>query len=191
MTITDEQAGEITLLLHKWGEGDSEAFNELLPKVYGHLKELAGGYMRRESHEQTLQATALVNEIYLRLEGKTINFTDRDHFFRVMARMMRRLLISSARARKSLKRGKDPEETLDIMENEPRDNPLDLDTLIIVEDALNRLEQRFPDLTRIVELRVFVGLQNDEIGEVLGISRATVKRKWTLAKRHLYAALVS
>ena len=181
--------GEVTLLLNKWSSGDSEVLNELLPLVYDHLRRLAGGYLRRESHEQTLQATALVNEIYLRLEGKTICFTDRDHFFRVITRMMRRMLVSSARHRHSLRQGQDLNETLDLLVNDPLDDKLDLETLLVVEDALGRLETRFPRLARIVELRVFVGLKNDEIGEVLDISLATVKREWTLAKRRLFVAL--
>ena len=184
-----EEPGEITQLLNKWSDGDPQALNELVPMVYGHLRALAGGYLGRESQERTLQATALVNEVYLRLEGKTISFTDRDHFFRATARMMRRLLVSKARSRQSLKRGQDAVKTLDLLEKEPEDGGLDLETLLTVEEALGRLESRFPRLARIVELRVFLGLENHEIGEVLNISLATVKREWVVAKRRLFATL--
>lgn len=182
--------GDVTLLLNKWGDGDSEALSELIPKVYQHLRGLAGGYLRRENREITLQATALVNELYLQFEGKVIQFNDSDHFYRVAARMMRRLLTSAARARTALKRGEGLAETLGGGDDEPPSNPvLDLDGLISLEEALAGLEKRFPRLARIVELRVFMGFQNDEIAALLDISLATVKREWVQAKQRLYVSL--
>ena len=186
----DNEMGEITLLLDQWGKGDNDALHKLIPKVYSHLRRLAKGYMRRESHQISLQATALVNEVYLRLEGKTIQFNDRDHFFRVMARMMRRLLISGARSRASQRRG--PENhALDLLEHEPAGDSFDPDAFLAVEKALSHLEERHPRLARVVELRIMVGLQVDEIADVLEVSRNTVKRDWIQAKQRLYVTLQS
>ena len=184
-----DNLGEITILLQQWGKGDHEAFNQLFPKIYSHLRRLASGYMKRESHEMTIQATALVNEVYLQMEGKTIQFENSDHFIRVAARMMRRLLTSYARSRKAEKRGRNLIETLDNLDQEPFNKAPDIDDLLVVEDALVHLEKRFPRQARIVELRVFMGFQNDEIAHLLEISITTVKREWVEAKRRLYVTL--
>ena len=155
--------------------------------VYQELRRLANAYMRRERPGQTLQATALVHEAYLRLAEAGAAWKDRSHFIGIAARSMRQILVDRARARGAQKRwgGLDRVSlTAALVRAHEEDSMLpDLD------EALSRLEQIDPEQARLVELRYFVGLTNEEIAETVGISVATVKRRWALARAWLFREL--
>lgn len=162
-----------------------------MPIVYDELRRLAARYLRRERPGQTLQPTALVHDLYLRLlQDSALSWQNRAHFFGIAAQSMRRILIERARARGAAKRGGgrvrvtfDPE--LGIA---AADSPVDIETL---DDALTRLAAMDPDLARVVEVRFFGGLSIEEAAETLGVSPATVKRRWTLARAWLVRDLGS
>jgi RNA polymerase sigma factor (TIGR02999 family) len=160
----------------------------LLPLVYDELRRIAAGYLRRERPGQTLQATALVNEVFVRLSAeKPQHFQNRTHFRAIAAIGMRQILIQRARARKRLKRGGAPERvTLDegMLRSDPRD--VDVEAL---DEALKKLAEVDPDLAHLVELRYFGGLSIEETAEELGSSPATVKRHWALARAWLKRAI--
>lgn len=174
----------ITRLLHDWSTGDEEALHELMPLVHRELRQLARQHMQRERHGHTLQATALVSEAYLRLLAlKQIQFEDRDHFFAVAARLMRRILVDAARARDAQKRGLGQEPVpLDeavAKESHPAGD------LLFVDEALRRLQAFDARKAQVVELRVFMGASVEEVATALGVSVETVKRDWRLAKAWL------
>jgi RNA polymerase sigma factor (TIGR02999 family) len=177
-------------LLERASAGDAQAASRLLPLVYDELRRLAAGYLRRERKGQTLQATALVHEAYVRLIGPAERpWTGRTHFLAIAARSMRQVLVDRARRRAAAKRGGDPERlTLDAeLLAAPAPGPgIDLAAL---DDALTRLEALDPQQARIVELRYFGGLTIEETAEAVGLSPATVKRHWTLARAFLKRAL--
>lgn len=176
-------AQEITGLLHAWEGGDQEAFNRLMPLVHDELRRAARNHMRRERAGHTLQATALVNEVYLRLVDITsVRWQDRAHFFAIAASMMRRILLDAARARATRKRGGGGLRiTLhdDLLASDQAED------LIAVDDALEALSLMDSRKARVVELRFFGGLKVEEIAEVLGISAESVKRDWKLARAWL------
>jgi RNA polymerase sigma-70 factor, ECF subfamily len=174
----------ITRLLHEWSTGDEEALNILMPLVHRELRQLARLHMRSERHGHTLQATALVSEAYLRLLAlKQIQWEDRDHFFAVAARLMRRILVDAARARDSQKRGLGTEPMpLDAAESKEGHPAGDL---LFVDEALRRLQAFDARKAQVVELRVFMGLSVEEAAAALGVSVETVKRDWRLAKAWL------
>ena len=160
----------------------------LMPLVYDELRRIAAGYIRRERPGQTLQATALVNEAFVRLAAeKARPFANRTHFLAVAALSMRQILVQRARARKAAKRGGAPERvTLDeglIVREAPSIDVLALD------EALNRLALLDSELARIVELRYFGGLTVEETAEAVGSSPATVKRQWAMARAWLKRAM--
>ena len=175
---------EITLLLRAWGEGDKKSLERLTPLVYEELRRVARQFMARERSGHTLQTTALVNEVYLRLvDVKHVNWHDRAHFFAVCARMMRRILIDLARSRHYLKRGGGgPRLSLDegpvLGQERSRD-------LVALDDALNALTTLEPRKSQVVELRFFGGLSVEETAEVLKVSPETVMRDWKFAKAWL------
>ena len=173
----------VTQLLRRWSEGDLKAFDELLPIVYDALRRLAGSYLRRERAGHSLEATALVHEVYLRLvDQKNMDWKNRAQFFGVSAQMMRRILVDHARAQHAAKRGgAGPKLSLSFAD---RLVQKDLD-LIALDDALNSLADFDAQQSRIVELRFFGGLTIEETAEVLSVSEATIKRDWTLAKAWL------
>jgi RNA polymerase sigma-70 factor (ECF subfamily) len=175
-------------LLARAKSGDGKAVSALLPLVYDELRRLAASYLRRERPGQTLQATALVHEAYVRLigEGKR-PWQDRAHFVAIAALSMRQILVERARRRQAAKRGGDPERiALDdrVLGTGPAHGPDDLD-LVALDEALDRLAREQPRQARIVELRYFGGLSVEECAEALQISPATVKRDWTLARAWL------
>jgi RNA polymerase sigma-70 factor, ECF subfamily len=178
-------AGEVTRLLVELRSGNPEAEAKLIPLVYQHLHRLAASYMRRERSDHTLQATALVNEAYLRLVSQEeTDWQDRAHFFGVAARLMREILVEHARARQAGKRGgrvaKIPlDRTLDFSPSRSRE-------LIQLDNALESLDRLDPQQARVVELRFFGGLTVEETAEVLGISPRTVKREWRVARLWLH-----
>lgn len=178
---------EITGLLRAWEDGDREALNRLMPIVYDELRRLARNYMRRERTNHTLQATALVNEVYLRLvDMKSVRWQDRAHFFAIAASMMRRILLDAARARAAGKRG-GGELRITLQEDELAANQAD--DLIAIDDALQSLSKVDPRKAQVVELRFFGGLSIEEIAEVLRMSPQSVKRDWKLARAWLLKEL--
>ena len=174
----------VTRLLEEVRQGDTAALGRLLPLVYAELHNIAGRHMRRERDNHTLQPTALVHEAFLRLTGgQPIAFSDRAHFMRTASQAMRRVLVDHARARQAAKRGNGLRVTLDegLVEAAPA---RDLDMLVL-DDALVRLEAADPRWAQVVELRFFAGLEVTEVAEVLGVSPATVKRDWQFARAWL------
>ncbi|MEM7357421.1 MAG: sigma-70 family RNA polymerase sigma factor, partial [Acidobacteriota bacterium] len=180
---------EITHLLDRWTEGETEALAELMPKVVSDLRNIASNQLSLETPGHTLQPTALVNELYLRLVGKrTVSWQNRAQFFAFVARMMRRILVDHARSRRSAKRGAGAIRlSLDDSVRLPR--PEKDPDLLALDDALEKLEAVDPQQSRLVELRYFTGLSVKEIAEVEGISPTTVKRYWRTAKMWLYREL--
>jgi RNA polymerase sigma factor (TIGR02999 family) len=181
-------AQDVTQLLLAWGNGDQAAFEQLMPLVYEELRKQAQRYMRQQRPGHTLQATALVNEAYLQLiRSDQVRWQNRAHFFAISAQLMRRILVDSARARQNLKRGGAAqritfEDTLQIAAGRPLE-------LVALDDALNALAQLNERQSRIVELRYFGGLSEEEVAEVLQISARTVRRDWSLARVWLYREL--
>ena len=158
-----------------------------LAAVYHELRRLAAAYMRRERPGQTLQATALVHEAYLRLAGAGRPWTDRNHFLGIAARSMRQILVERARARGAQKRwaGLERVSLTDALASSTADDAM----LPALDEALSRLEQLDPEQARIIELRYFAGLGIDEAAEALGMSAATLKRRWALARAWLFREL--
>jgi RNA polymerase sigma factor (TIGR02999 family) len=177
-------------LLERATAGDPQAASRLMPLVYDELRRLAASYLRRERKGQTLQATALVHEAYVRLIGPGERpWTGRTHFLAIAARSMRQVLVDRARRRQAAKRGGDPERlTLDDAVLAAPDPGRGID-LTALDDALNQLEALDPQQARIVELRYFGGLTVEETADAIGVSPATVKRHWTLARAFLKRAL--
>jgi RNA polymerase sigma factor (TIGR02999 family) len=182
-----DPAKPVTELLRAWSGGDEEARNQLLPLIYAELRHRAASHLRRERHGHTLQPTALVHEAYLRLVGQKVAWKSRAHFFGLASEMMRRILVDHARGRKREKRdGGWTRVELDeaVATSEQRDVDL-----VLLDQALTELTELDPQHGRIVELRYFGGMTLEETGEVLGVSPATVKRDWALARAWLYRRL--
>jgi len=175
---------EVTRLLKAWGAGDRAALDQLTPLVYGELHRMAGNRMLRENPGNTLQATALVNEAYLRMVDVTgVQWQDRAHFFAVSSQVMRRILVDAARARGSGKRGGG---TPRLNLNESIDGvPARDNNLVDLDDALKALEEFDPRKAKVVEMRFFGGLSVEETAEVLKISPQSVMRDWKLARAWL------
>jgi RNA polymerase sigma-70 factor, ECF subfamily len=182
----DGSQGEVTQLLARLAGGDRCAEDELLPIVYEQLRALAAHFLRSERRDHTLQATALVHEAYLRLiGGGQVSWQNRAHFFAIAARTMRRVLVDHARGINAGKR-RGIKVSLDsalVFSEDQSGELLDLDR------ALDRLAEWDPRQARVVELRFFAGLSEEEAAEVLGVSQRTVKRDWQMAKAWLYGQL--
>jgi RNA polymerase sigma factor (TIGR02999 family) len=177
----------VSKLLADWADGDPSAREQLVPVIYEELRRLAHHYMRGERPGHTLQTTALVNELYLRLAGiDAVQWRDRVHFFAVTATLMRRVLVDYARQRGREKRGAGVT-VISLNENVVAPQA-DVD-VVALDEALERLAAVDPQQSRVVELRFFAGLSVDETAEALGISAATVKRDWATAKLWLYNEL--
>lgn len=188
MTLPSSPTHEVTQLLVAWGNGDAAALDRLMPLVYAELRRLARHYMSRERLGHTLQTTALVNEAYLRLVvQENIHWENRAHFFGIAARLMRQILIEHARGRGAAKRG-GAQLRLSLSRVDRLASRPDVD-LLALDEALRRLEALDPQKSRIVELRYFGGLGIEETAEVLGISPATVKREWSMARAWLRSEL--
>jgi len=180
----------VTQLLLKWGNGDRAALDELMPLVYDELRRLAGGYLRRERSNHTLQPTALVNEAYLLLvDQRHAHWQNRAQFIGVAAQMMRRILVDHARAHTAAKRG-GPNFTVALSQADQVAGRADMD-LLAIHDALDRLAAIDPQQSRIVELRFFGGLTIEETAEVLKVSHATIERDWKMARAWLRRAVAS
>ena len=176
---------DITQLLRQWKSGDEAALTELLPIVYQELRMLARSYLRRERSDHTLQATALVHELFIRFAAEGgMNWQDRSHFFGVAARAMRQILIAHARRRDAGKRG-GGRAAVDIAEIADPSAKADVD-LLALDAALLKLAEADPRQARIVELRFFGGYTVEEAAALVGCSHATVSREWHLARLWLY-----
>jgi RNA polymerase sigma factor (TIGR02999 family) len=178
---------EITTLLQRWSEGDRTAGDLALDRVYTELRHLAAHYLRQERPDHTLQPTALVHEIYLRLAGKPVEWADRKHFFVVAAGHMRRILVDHARAREAEKRG-GPAVRVPLQDADRPDLPRDAE-LLALDQALEDLNGLDLRAASAVELRFFGGFSESEAAEILGISTATLKRDWEFARAWLLARL--
>src|SRR5881392_363815 len=179
---------DVTNLLLAWRRGDAAASDELVRVVYDELHRQAARAMRREDSAHTLQATALVNEAYLRLvDQRRVEWKNRAHFFGVAAQLMRRILVDHARARQAAKRG-GGQRALSLVDVESsHDNESDAGAIevLALHEALERLAVLDPLQARLVELRYFSGLNIEETAEALDISPATVKREWVIARAWL------
>lgn len=184
---------DITTLLSEWSQGDRGALDRLVPLVYAELRKIAARHLRREPHDLALQSTDLVHALFLQLvDQRHATWENREEFYAVAARMMRRILVDIARARRAAKRGgpsthipvHSVEETL-----EPAAGQSDVADVLAVDELLQRLEARDPMQARIVELRFFLGLSIEDTAATLGNSPATVKREWRLARAWLYEAM--
>ncbi len=177
-----EPTHDLTGLLHRWQAGDSGAEERLLPLVYGELRRIAGRELRRERSDHTLQATALVHEVYLELRKCGLTWENRVQFFGFAAHVARRVLVAHARRRDAQKRG-------GAVRRVSLDETVELAATVRGPDLLARLSRVDAGLARIVELRYFGGLTLDETAEILGVSAITVSRGWQRARSWLFDAL--
>jgi len=179
---------EVTQLLRAWSRGDKKALDRLIPLVWAELHQLAHRYLKREAARHTLQTTALVNEVYLRLvDASQVEWQDRAHFFAISANLMRRILVDLARTRQAKKHGG---HVVKIALNDEHGltPPPEVD-VIALDEALETLATFDPRAARIVELRFFGGLSVEEAGEVIGVSPRTIKRDWAAAKVWLFGEM--
>ena len=184
---SDASPPDVTQLLHDWSLGDRAAGESLMAAVYAELHQQAARAMGRETPEHTLQATALVSEAYLRLiDQSRVQWRNRAHFFGVAAQLMRRILVDHARGRRAAKRGGGVRQlTLgeaDPAGASPNDDGVDV---LALHEALERLAALDPGQSRIVELRYFGGMTIEDTAEALGLSPATIKREWAVARAWL------
>ena len=193
MSETPEHAvspppGEITVLLNQWREGDPNAFERLMPVAYSSLHSIAERFFRQERPDHTLQATALVSELYLRLcQQRQADWENRTHFFAFAARLMRAILIDHARSSSAKKRGSGAAhvpltDELPWLGSEP-------EAILDLDRSLASLADLDPDKIRLVELRYFLGLTAAEVAEVIGLSKATVDRELRFVRAWLYDRL--
>ena len=176
---------DITQLLRDWGRGEASALDRLMPVVYNELRRIARNFMRRQNPGHTLQTTALVNEAFLNLvDSSRVNWQSRTHFFAIAAQLMRRVLVDAARRKNSKKRG--GEYLRVTLDNGADIAPESNADLVALDEALKRLEKLDPRHSRIVELRYFGGLTEEQIAATLNISTRTVRRDWTLARTWLF-----
>lgn len=175
---------QVTLLLARIAGGDRDALDRLVPLVYAELHRMAATYLKREAPGHTLQATALVNEVYLRLVGQQQpGYTGRAHFYGIASRIMRQILVDHARARMAAKRGGEVckvslDEALDSLDDRPGE-------MVAMDDALQALERHDPEKLRLVELRFFAGLTAEETAEMLGLPVNSVRTQLRLAQAWL------
>jgi RNA polymerase sigma factor (TIGR02999 family) len=193
MTARSERqdCGEVTQWLRAWSDGDADAFDRVLPLVYDELHRMAARYLVGERATVSLQTTALINELCLRLLGwDPVRWQNRGHFFGVSAQMMRRVLVDIARRRRAERRGgpdavRVPLDTIDVAASEPTAD------VLAVDAALEQLASEDPRKARVVELRFFGGLSMEETAEALGISVRTAQTDWALARAWLYRTLTA
>ena|SRR5829696_5141491 len=179
---------DLTHLLHSWSQGDPAALERLVPLIFEDLRRMARRHLQGERAGHTLQPTALVNEVYVKLmDQRDPDWQNREHFFAIASRIMRRILIDYGKARQTHKRGKDSvkvpiDEALGLAQDQGTD-------YAALNDALDRLAEIDPRQARIVELHNFFGFEHKEIAEILGISETTSKREWRTARLWLYREL--
>jgi len=179
---------DITLMLEAVARGERQASSDLLPLVYDELRQLAAARMAREAAGQTLQPTALVHEAWLRLVGDgDRNWENRAHFFGAAAEAMRRILIENARHKSRLKRG-GGQVRVDIDEIELANTTPD-DKILLIDEALEKLRAEDPDKAKIVVLKFFGGLTNQEVAHSLSVTERTVERQWAFAKAWMFRSI--
>ncbi len=179
---------ELTQLLQDWGRGDASALDSLIPLVYGELHRLSHAYLARERASDVLQTTALVHEAYLRLmDARNVEWRDRIHFYAISATLIRRILVEFARGRDSRKRGGDLKRV--SLEEAAQISPEPDADLVALDEALGDMAAIDPRQARVVELRFFGGMTEEEIAAELGISTDTVLRDWKHAKAWLLREL--
>ena len=195
--MNNKPGDEVTRLLLRWRGGDEAALAALLPLVYEELRSLARRHLRHERGSHTLQRTALVHEAFLRIvDQKQVDWESRTQFYGIASQMMRRVLVDHARRRSAAKRG-DGAPHVDlaaVLQEEGENSPLPSQETAIdfaaIDDALKRLEALDPQQGRLVELRFFGGLSIKETADIIGVSPATVKREWVMARAWLKRELV-
>jgi RNA polymerase sigma factor (TIGR02999 family) len=181
LAVVNSQVSDTTQLLLAWADGDARALDALTPRVYRELRRMAAAFIKGEREGQTLQATALVHEVYLRLiDVQNVTLHGKSHFFAMCAQIMRRILVDAARKRATGKHGGgfghiELSEVPDLSVRKDRD-------LLALNDALNQLEESDPRKAKVVELRYFGGLSVEETAAVLDVSVGTVTRDWRLAR---------
>lgn len=183
MSLPDEETREVTRLLQNLNEGKSAAVEELIPLVYAELRRLAAFYLKSERQGHTLQPTALVHEAFLKLVEQETQWQNRSHFFAMAANLMRRILVDYARGHKAEKRGGEAEKiSLEDAFVFVKEKPAQM---IALDEALQELAKIDERRSKVVELKFFGGLNNEEIAEVLGVHSNTVLRDWNLARAWL------
>jgi RNA polymerase sigma factor (TIGR02999 family) len=188
---TNDRAADVTRVLDQLRTGDAQAAEALLPLVYEQLRSLAASKMRNERPDQTLQATALVHEAYLRVvdQAQPKNWDSRWHFFAAAAEAMRRILVEQARRRNRLKRGGGAKRvSMDEIELVTATGPTDV---LALDEALDELAKKHPQNAELVKLRYFGGLTTVEAGEALGVSERTARRLWNYSRAWLYTRITS
>lgn len=184
----DSRRNEVTELLRSWQRGDSGALDRVVPLVHAELRRVARAHLRRENSGHTLQPTALVNEVYLRMVGlDRFTLNDRTHFFAMAATLMRQILVDHARRKRADKRG-GAVTMMSLDEVSPVAQSPNVDVLAL-DQALDVLFSRDARQCRVVELRFFAGLSIDETAAAIGVSAATVEREWAMAKAWLHRRL--
>jgi RNA polymerase sigma factor (TIGR02999 family) len=181
------ESHDVTVLLGRIRSGEEAARAELYNVVYDELRRLARRHMKGERGAHTLQPTALVNEAFLRLFGDVVSATDRKHFFALASQTMRRVLVDHGRSRNAEKRGGGAE-ILSLDETNPAEGH-DITDILILDEALSRLEKVDARPCRVVEMRFFAGLTESEIAEALSVSEITVRRDWRFARAWLYGEM--
>lgn len=186
--MSESSKSEVTELLLAWSDGDRAALDRLMPLVFAELRRMAGRYLDGEDPRHTLQPTALVSELYLRLvDRRRVQWRNQAHFFGFAAQLMRCILVDHARGRQTEKRGKGHRPlSIEALIDLPERRDLEI---LMVDEALTTLAREDERQARIVELRFFAGLNYEEIGEILSISPTTVKREWATARLWLFREL--
>jgi RNA polymerase sigma factor (TIGR02999 family) len=188
--MPDARGSDVTRLLHEWKAGDRDALDRLIPLVYAELHVLASRQLAREWRHDRLQTTAVVSEAYVRLFGqRSVDWQNRGHFFAIAAQLMRRILVDHARRERCTKRGGEGTPVALHEDIALAPSPVDAVDALNLDRALEKLERLDPDAARMVELRFFAGLTVEETAAALGISVATIKRDWAIAKGWLYREL--
>ena len=183
----EPEKGEVTQLLNNMAKGDSGAAEKLLPLVYSELHRLAASYMRRERPDHTLQATALINEAYLRLTKEDGEWNNREHFIGMAANVMRHVLVDYARSHKAQQRDGGMKRV--ELKEDLAISPEKIEEVVALDEALTRLEHLQPRQGKVVEMRYFGGLSVEQIASLLGVSERSVKRDWSLARIWLFREL--
>ena len=182
--MTTPSQHDVTERLLAWRGGDREALDQLIPLVYDHLRQLAHRYMRRERAGHTLQTTAIVNEVYLRLiDQRQVHFENRAHFFAIAAQLMRRIVVDHARTQHRAKRGGGAEQL--TLDEAALMSPVQSAEMLALDEALQSLAEIDERKARVIEMRYFGGLSVEETAAVLEVSENTVIRDWALAKAWL------
>jgi RNA polymerase sigma factor (TIGR02999 family) len=186
--MSDDASHRITLLLADWSRGDERALEQLMPLVYDELRSMARGYIRRQAPNHTFQTTELIHEAYLKLAKKgDRDFQNREHFFAVAAKAMRHILVDYARSKQSEKRGGRRQRV--SLDDDAAASFDRTDRVVALDEALKNLEFLDERKSRVVELRFFAGLTNEQVAEVLKISTETVKRDWRFTRTWLLREL--